>query len=94
MLGARGARILLRKLPWNHSPIPISSLPVPQPAPITTTMRSEWQTEPAHDGAQRPPAFAACLRTSLGATLPLMKPGKASMFLSYFGVIMEIFPCE
>ena len=57
-------------------------------------MRSEWKTELAHDGAQRPPIFAACLQTSLGASLTLMKLGKISTFLGYYGVIMEIFPCK
>ena len=60
-------------------------LPPPTPAPITTLMLSEWETDPARDGAQRPPTFSARLPASLGATLPLMKLGKTSTFLGYHG---------
>ena len=45
-------------------------------------MRSERKTDPAHDGAQRRPACAACFRTSFGATL------------DYHRVIVEVFPCK
>jgi hypothetical protein len=61
------------------------------PGPITRTMRSQWNPDPARHGARRPPACAASLWTSLPPTRRLIKPGMNSRLVGCYQLSRNCF---